>query len=261
MLSRRKIYLLLILLALPLIVLSWLYLLKDIPSSEKTRLVIKNIHPHDEKAFTQGLVYENGFLYESTGLYGRSSLRKVETETGKIVRKLDIPDKYFAEGIAIIGNRLYQLSWKAGKGFIYDKEDLKPTGTFSYKTEGWGLTTDGKSLILSDGTSTIYYIDPEDFTVSRTLEVNYNDSPLSNLNELEFINGMIFANVWQTDYIAIIDPSGGDVKDIIDLENIIGEHLYRDNVRVPNGIAYNRDSETLYITGKLWPNMFEMRLQ
>lgn len=258
MLSKRKIYLLLILVALPFLLLSWLFLFNG---TTGTSLVVKNVYPHDKQAFTQGLVYEDGFLYESTGLYGSSSLRKIKPATGEIITMLDIPDKYFAEGIAIMGDRLYQLTWKAGKGFIYNKEDLSLIGNFSYKTEGWGLTTDGENLILSDGTSTIYYIEPHDFKVLRTIEVKYSGSPLSNLNELEFINGMIFANVWQTDYIAIIDPSSGDVKDIIDLEDIISEHLYRDNVRVPNGIAYNKDSGTVFITGKMWPNMFEMSLQ
>lgn len=245
-----------------LIAVSGLLVLFTIPDRDRGHdsggFTLLNIYPHDSEAFTQGLVYDSGVMYESTGLYRRSSLRKVETETGKIIDMVKLPDRYFGEGVTIIDNLIYQLTWKAGKGFIYDKNTLGLVGTFSYETEGWGLTTDGRHLILSDGSASLYFLDSKDFRTIRTLDVTYRGSPLKRINELEYINGLIYANIWQTDRIAVINPETGEVENLIELKEIIGNFLYNDNTRVPNGIAYNKTTETFYITGKLWPRMFEI---
>jgi len=227
-------------------------------SEQNDTYTIKKVYPHDPGAFTQGLVYYKGFLYEGTGLRGRSSLRKVDISTGKVLMKVEISDKYFAEGITILNNKIYQLTWKSNKGFVYDQNSFKLLNTFSYNTEGWGITTDGNELIISDGTSRVYFMDPGTFRITRSIEVTYNNSPIKNINELEYINGYIYANIWQTNYIAEIDPGTGNIKTILDLENILKKNLIRDNVKVPNGIAYNPQSGSLYITGKLWPELYEI---
>lgn len=249
-------------LAVVSIVLSGLYLsISDSSPSGKLELEITSIFPHDPEAFTQGLIYHDGIFYESTGLYGKSSLRKVDPRSGKVLKKLELPENYFAEGITIIGDRIYQLTWKSGKGFIYNKNDFSPLGTFYYKTEGWGLTTDGKNLIMSDGTSQIYFMETDNFTILRTLNVTYNNSPVSNINELEYAEGMIYANIWQSNYIVAIDPGNGNVKKLIDLDEVLGKHMLRDNVKVPNGIAYREKPRTFYVTGKLWPDLFELQFR
>lgn len=230
-----------------------------LPTYSESQFHVKNIYPHDTTAFTQGLVYEDGFMYESTGLYGKSTLRKSDHESGEILKIRRIPDIYFGEGITIIGDSIYQLTWKSRKGFIYDKHNLHKTGTFQYDTEGWGLTTDGSNLIMSDGSSTIFYLDRNNFKVIRKLDITYKGVPLTKINELEYINGKIYANIWQTNNIAVIDPRTSEVETMIDLEDLIGEYLYSDNSRVPNGIAYNRNTGSVYITGKLWSKLFEIQ--
>ena len=217
-------------------------------------------YPHDDSAFTQGLVYHDGLLYEGTGLYGRSSLRITMLSTGDIIEQVDLPDDYFGEGMTIMGGQVYQVTWKENTGFIYSMDDLTETRSFSYSGEGWGLTHDGNHLILSNGSSTLSFFDPETFQVVRTVDVTYDDEHVSNLNELEYIDGLVYANVWQLDQIVMIDPDDGAAVGWIDLDGI-EEHLDSiQGIDVLNGIAYNYETGRLLITGKLWPNVFEIEL-
>jgi len=221
---------------------------------------VVNVYPHDREAFTQGLLFYSGFLYESTGLYGRSSLRKVELTTGKVLQRVNISDRFFAEGLALLDGRLYQLTWQNGTGFVYDLDTFKPAGQFSYPFEGWGLTTDGKGLILSDGSSQIRFIEATNFTVQRMINVTENGGPVTNLNELEYIKGEIYANVWQTDRIVRIDPATGKVLNDYDLTGLLPLADRTPETDVLNGIAYDPAGDHLYITGKLWPKLFEIKL-
>lgn len=229
--------------------------------SNYTYEVIKT-YPHDPNAFTQGLVYYQGELYESTGLNGSSSLRKVELQTGQVLKSLNIPQQYFAEGLALFNNRLYQLTWLTQTTFVYDLDsfDKDPPKTFSYSGEGWGLTHDDHSLIMSDGTNQIRFLDPETFQVQRTITVLDGSSPVRQLNELEYIQGEIFANVWQTDRIARIDPPTGRVTGWINLSGLLSPEDRTRPVDVLNGIAYDESGDRLFVTGKLWPKLFEIRL-
>jgi glutaminyl-peptide cyclotransferase len=218
-----------------------------------------NIYPHDNKAFTQGLIYYNGFLYEGTGLNGESSLRKVELETGKVLQKYDLAQEYFGEGITIWNNKIIQLTWQSQKGFIYDLETFEKLGEFSYPTEGWGLTHDDQYLIMSDGSDRLYFLDPETFKEVKQVRVHYNNRSIIRINELEYINGEIFANVWLTDKIIRINPDTGEVNGFYDLQNLTAnEPNLRDNVL--NGIAYNPETNHLFVTGKLWSNLYEIKL-
>jgi glutamine cyclotransferase len=221
---------------------------------------IINAYPHDPGAFTQGLVFEDGFLYEGTGLYGRSSLRKVELKTGKVLQIRNLSDQYFGEGITIFLDKIIQLTWQSRVGFVYRKENFDVMSQFHYSTEGWGITHDGVHLIMSDGTSTLYFLDPETFEVVNHVDVHDGTTPVTNLNELEYIRGEVYANVWQTDFIVQIDPQTGDVVGWIDLEGLLppGEHGTR--VDVLNGIAYDVKHDRLFVTGKLWPTLFEIEL-
>ncbi len=216
--------------------------------------------PHDPAAFTQGLVFLDGDFLESTGLNGASTLREVELETGRVLRKVSVPPEYFAEGLTVIGARAYQLTWQGHKGFIYDVASLRLEGEFSYDGEGWGLTTDGHWLILSDGTSRIRYLDPATFQVARTISVTLSGRPLARLNELEWIRGEIFANVWETDEIVRIDPSTGAVRGIVDLYGLLQSSDRRPDTDVLNGIAFDPARQRLFVTGKRWPKIFEVRL-
>jgi glutamine cyclotransferase len=218
-------------------------------------------YPHDPRAYTQGLVIYDGTLYESTGQYGESSLRKVELKKGKVKKKLDVPGQYFAEGMTILNRKIYQLTWQQGKCFIYDLKDFKLESEFAYEGEGWGLTNDGHLLILSDGTNQIRFIDPANFRVVRTVSVMENGQPLVDLNELEYINGEIYANVWKTDRIARIDPRTGRILAWIDLSGLRPQETMSNGENVLNGIAYDTDHDRLYITGKRWPKLFEIRLK
>jgi glutamine cyclotransferase len=216
--------------------------------------------PHDPNAFTQGLVFQEGKLLESTGEVGRSSLRRVEMETGRVLQKVEIPPPYFAEGIAFLKGKIYQLTWQDQEGFIYDAWTFEKIGKFNYRGEGWGLTTDGESLILSDGTNRIRFLDPGNFQVRKTIAVVDGLKPLTEINELEYVQGEIYANVWHANRIARIDPQTGNVLGWIDLTGLLAPGEVQDEEAVLNGIAYDADSGRLFVTGKLWPKLFEIRL-
>jgi glutamine cyclotransferase len=219
---------------------------------------IINTYPHATDAFTEGLVYNDGFLYESTGLNGQSTLRRVELETDTVLQSVSLPDEYFGEGITIVGDRIYQLTWRNGIGFIYDLSNFALLGNFTYSTEGWGLTYDGNRLIMSDGSSTLYFLDPQ--TLRNVGQVTVMDtSPVTNLNELEYIKGKVYANVFLTNKIAIIDPSTGHVDSWIDLSGLPGPSNPDIN-SVLNGIAYDAAGGRLFVTGKMWPNLYEIQL-
>lgn len=219
-----------------------------------------NVFPHRNDAFTQGLVYEDSFLYEGTGLHGQSSLRKVELETGDILLRYNLPTRFFGEGITIFGDSIIQLTLNSFKGFIYRKEDLDSIGEFDYPYFAWGLTHDGENLILSDGTDTLYYLDPYTFKEIKRTTVYDNDGPVTELNELEYINGKIFANVYHADYIVIIDPETGRVAGRADLSGLYDSGLRHPGQKVLNGIAYDRENGRLFVTGKNWPKLFEIEL-
>lgn len=221
---------------------------------------IINSYPHDTDAFTEGLVFENGFLYESTGLYGNSSLRKVDLKTGNVSQVRLLPPDYFGEGITIFRDKVIQLTWQSKKGFVYDKNSFQMLRDFSYETEGWGITNDGKYLIMSDGTSTLYILDPETLKFIGNIQVSDKGRPVENLNELEYVKGRIYANVWQTDNIAIIDPRSGRVTGWLDLSGILPPQNDGKPVDVLNGIAHDVKSGRLFVTGKLWPKLFEIEL-
>lgn len=217
--------------------------------------------PHDRGAFTQGLIYRDGFLYESTGLNGRSSLRKVALETGEIVQHETVSKEYFAEGLTDWKNRLIQITWQSKTGFTYDLKSFKRDGQFSYTGEGWGITHDATRLIMSDGTSILRFLDPQTYQPIGTLEVTYQGKPLANLNELEFVRGRIFANVWQSNSIVVIDPANGRVTAQINLAGLLNAEDRSVAVDVLNGIAYDAKHDRLFVTGKLWPTVFEIKLK
>lgn len=219
-------------------------------------------YTHDTTAYTQGLVYEGGSLYESTGQYGRSTLRRVDLQTGEVEQSVTLPRDRFGEGLALLDGRLYQLTWKAGIAYVYDAATLALTDSASYEGEGWGLTTDGTSLIMSDGTSRLRFLDPATFQVTRTLEVRFSSqSPVKSLNELEYIGGELFANVYQSDWILRIDPTSGIVKEVVDLVGIMpGYDAASTEEYVLNGIAYDHDTGHLLVTGKQWPLLFRIAL-
>jgi glutamine cyclotransferase len=217
-------------------------------------------YPHDDAAFTQGFVYHDGLLYEGTGLYGRSSIRIAELSTGNIIEQVDLSDDIFGEGMTIMGDQVYQVTWKENTGFVYSMDDLTEIRSFSYNGEGWGLTHDGNHLILSNGSSTLSFLDPESLHVVRTVDVTYEGEPVSNLNELEYVDGVIYANIWHLDQIVMINPNDGAAIGWIDLDGI-QEHLgSTEGIDVLNGIAYNYETGRLLVTGKLWPNVFEIEL-
>jgi glutamine cyclotransferase len=217
-------------------------------------------YPHDPDAFTQGLVYEDDILYEGTGLTGQSSLRKVDLETGGILQIHEMASVYFGEGIAVVGNRIWQLTWQNQTAFLYDKQTLSELDTVHYPTEGWGLTYDGTRLIMSDGTATLYFRDPDTFQLLGQVQVYDDQGPVVRLNELEYIEGQVFANVWQTDRIAIIDPGTGRVEAWLDLTGLLDPADVTQAVDVLNGIAYDADTTRLFVTGKLWPKLFQIEI-
>ena len=220
---------------------------------------IQHVYPHDHDAFTQGLQYLNGVFYEGTGLNGRSSIRRVALDTGVVQQKRDVPAEYFGEGITVWKNDLIELTWQSHIAFVYDRSTFQPKKQFSYPGEGWGLTADGTSLIMSDGSDELRYLDPVTFAEQRRLKVTASGAPLRNLNELEYVKGEIFANVWQTDYIARIAPATGTVTAYIDLRGLLSASE-RATTDVLNGIAYDAARDHLFITGKLWPKLFEIKL-
>jgi glutamine cyclotransferase len=221
---------------------------------------IVNILPHDPNAFTQGLVFEDGLFYEGTGLKGRSSLRRVDVKSGQVRQQHDLAPEFFGEGIALWNDRIIQLTWQEKVAFIYDKTTLAELGQFSYATEGWGLTSDGQRLIMSDGSDTLFFRDPETFEEIGRVQVLYQGQPVFKLNELEFINGEVFANIWQTNYIVRIDPTSGQVVGVIDLTGILDNVPLMQPADVLNGIAYDAATDRLFVTGKLWPAIFEIDL-
>jgi glutaminyl-peptide cyclotransferase len=221
---------------------------------------IKHVYPHDPAAFTQGLIFRDGILWESTGLNGESSLRKVELETGRVTKKVDVPAQYFAEGMTVFHGRVYQLTWQAQKGFIYDPDTFQQVGEFAYTGEGWGLTHDSDYLIMSDGTNRLRFLDPITFETKRTISVALNNRPVNELNELEYVKGEIYANVWQTDRVVRIDPQTGKVLGLIDLTGLLPAADRTAATDVLNGIAYDEAGDRLFVTGKLWPKLFEIRL-
>ena len=217
--------------------------------------------PHDRAAFTQGLVFVDGYLLESTGLKGRSSLRKVEVESGRLRQQFRLSEEYFAEGLAVIGSNIFQLTWQNGKCFVYDLATFNKKSEFSYSGEGWGLTTDGRALIMSDGSERLRFLDPMTFKATRTITVAASGRPLKRLNELEYVKGEIFANIWGTDLIARIDPATGRVLGLIDCSRLLSLTDYDTTTDVLNGIAYDSRSGRLFVTGKHWPKLFEVRLK
>jgi glutaminyl-peptide cyclotransferase len=224
------------------------------------RANVVRTYPHDPHAFTQGLEYYGGYLYESTGIAGRSTLRKVALRTGEVVQKVSLPRQYFGEGLTIFHGKLYQLTWLSKKGFVYDLRSFRQVGEFSYDTEGWGLAHDDTSLILSDGTNKIRYIDPVSFAVTRTLEVYAGGEAVVNLNELEYIHGEIFANIWHAPRIARIDAHSGQVTAWIDLTAIAAKEENGEE-GVLNGIAYDKAGDRLFVTGKNWAKVLEIKVE
>ncbi len=221
---------------------------------------IVRTYPHDPSAFTQGLVYHDGFFYEGTGLNGRSQLRKVRMETGAVVQHVDLPGEYFGEGIAIVKNKVIQLTWQSHIGFVYNLSDFKLLRQFSYPGEGWGLTSRGNEIFMSDGTADIRVLDATTLKEKRRFTVHDGTAPIDQLNELEFVEDELFANVWQTDRIARISPQSGKVVGWIDLTGLLSPVYRRQDGAVLNGIAYDSTHKRLFVTGKLWPSIFEIQL-
>ena len=217
-------------------------------------------YPHDQHAFTQGLVYVDGHLYESTGIKGQSTLREEDLESGRIQRMQLVPDQYFAEGLTDWKNTLVQLTWQTHIAFVYDRATFRLLHTFHYDGEGWGLTHDAKALILSDGTATLKFFDPDTFREVRRITVKDRGKPVAQLNELEFIHGEIYANIWHADRIARISPASGRVIGWIDLKGLMPRSQLTDDEAVLNGIAYDATRDRLFVTGKLWPKIFEISL-
>jgi glutamine cyclotransferase len=221
---------------------------------------IVNKIPHDHRAYTQGLVFDNGFLYEGTGRRGQSSLRKVDPINGAIINIHFLADELFGEGITIYDNKIYQLTWQAYTGFVYDKDSFLFMEEFFYNTEGWGITHDNQNLIVSDGSATLYFLDPVTFEVLKQIEVTDNNGPVGNLNELEYIKGEIYANILSSNRIARINPQNGKISSWIDLTGILGGEKIDYAIDVLNGIAYDHENDRLFVTGKYWPKIFEIKL-
>lgn len=217
-------------------------------------------YPHDPHAFTEGLVFDRGRLFESTGLQGRSSLRQVDLQTGRVVKRVLLPPRYFGEGLTDWHGRLLQLTWQSGTGFVYDRENFRVLKRFTYAGQGWGLTHDARSLIMSDGSPVLRFFDPKSLRQTRQVRVRDHGAPIANLNELEYIDGEIFANVWLTDYIAIISPETGEVKAWLDLTALCSRVQQEQPVDVLNGIAYDAVRHRIFVTGKLWPQLFEIKI-
>jgi glutaminyl-peptide cyclotransferase len=231
----------------------------SLPTPEYTFKVV-HVFPHDSKAFTQGLAWRDGFLYEGTGLNGRSSLRKVSLETGKVIQQVDLSPEVFGEGITLFKNEIIQLTWQSQTGFVYDASDFRLLRRFSYRGEGWGLTANGQEIFMSDGTDEIRILDANTLKEKRRIKVHDGAAPVSELNELEFVDGEIFANVWQSGHIARISPQNGRVLGWIDLTGLLSPMYQRGSDAVLNGIAYDPARRRLFVTGKLWPSVFEIQI-
>jgi glutamine cyclotransferase len=223
---------------------------------------IVNSYPHDSSAFTEGLLVEDDdTLLESTGLTGASSLRRVSLTNGQIIQQYDLSSAYFGEGLTVVGDKVLQLTWKNGVGFIYDKETFDVLGNFSLNTEGWGLTYDGNRLIMSDGTEYLYFLDANTYQTIGSIKVTDDTGPVVNLNELEYVNGSVYANIWLSSKIAVINPSSGQVEAYIDLTELAQPYTAKDPNAVLNGIAYNPQTSQLFVTGKFWSSLYEIQLQ
>ncbi|NWG71858.1 MAG: glutaminyl-peptide cyclotransferase [Parvularculaceae bacterium] len=223
------------------------------------------VYPHDSSAFTQGLFFKDGALFESTGLEGASTLRRVKLETGEVLQKASLPPGVFGEGVAPFGDKILALTWRHGTGFVYDAETFREVSRFTYVGEGWGLTSDGKRLIMSDGTDVLRILDPSSFAQTGRIQVVHKGKPLRNLNELEWIDGEIFANVWMTDYIVRINPETGEVVGVIDAKALRAKLVAEFGPAhgpdaVLNGLAWDAEGRRLFVTGKMWPRLFEVRL-
>ena len=221
---------------------------------------VVNAYPHDTNAFTEGLVYDSDFLYESTGINGYSTLRKEDLKTGQTLQLYSRPPQCFGEGITIFGDRIIQITWQSQKGFVYDKDSFDMVEEFSYRGEGWGITHDDNRLIMSNGSATLSFLDPVTFKIIGDVQVNDGNTPVTNLNELEYIHGDVYANVWHQDKIAIINIQTGQVKGWINLTGLY-DTSNTDPENMLNGIAYDANSERLFVTGKRWPQLFEIKLK
>jgi glutamine cyclotransferase len=259
----KKQHLVIVLVSVAVIVVCsfMLILLSDNPAEslpQNYTYDVVNEYSHDETAFTQGLVFEDGILYEGTGLYGKSSLRRVDLETGTVTQIYNLPEQFFGEGITIFGDRIIQLTWESGKGFVYDRNSFELLQEFEYTTQGWGITHNGSALIMSDGTAALYFLDPETFQTIGQVEV-HDEEPVVLLNELEYIHGSIYANIWKEDKIAIIDPLTGKVTGWIDLTGINNSES-QNTGNVLNGIAYDHNGDRFFVTGKSWSKLYEINL-
>jgi glutamine cyclotransferase len=230
-------------------------------SAQKMSYEVVGTYPHDPEAFLQGLVWYNGGFYESTGLFGESTLRRVDFPSGRVLKKISLSPDLFGEGLALVENHLVQITWQTHRGFVYDRETFKLIREFTYDTEGWGITYDGKNLIMSDGSSTLTYLDPETYQPVKKLNVTMNGRPIRELNELEFIEGEIWSNVWQTDMILRIDPSSGKVTSYLDMRGVLPGEFRKGYEDVLNGIAYDAEHKRIFISGKKWPRIIEIKVK
>jgi glutamine cyclotransferase len=233
----------------------------QVPPALFAHVDVLGAYPHDPTAFTEGLVWYDGGFFESTGLNGESTVRQVAFPSGEVVRSVSLSSLYFGEGLTLVDDHLLQLTWRNQLAFIYDRDSFDPRGTFTYTGEGWGLTYDGTSLIRSDGTDTLTFLDPVSYQTTRTLPVTLAGKPLQMLNELEWIRGEIWANVWLTDLIVRIDPSSGAVTSVLDMTDLYPAKLRADTDNVLNGIAYDATTDRIFITGKRWPSLYEIQVQ
>ena len=222
--------------------------------------IVTQTFPHDTSAYTQGLLYQDGVFFESTGEYGHSTVRQVDVATGSVLASVALAPSRFGEGLALFGNRLYQLTWQSHIGYVYDVSSLALVDSFPYEGEGWGLTTDGVSLIMSDGTDTLRFLDPQTYRVTRKLGVRDGESPLKKINELELVHGVLLANIYQSDWVVAIDPQTGRIRRWMDLSGLLPEQSRSATTDVLNGIAYDSVGNRLFVTGKRWPTLFEIRL-
>lgn len=230
------------------------------PKAMVSDVEIVKEYPHDVEAYCQGLIFDNGELLETTGLNGQSTVRRVELATGKVLKKVDLDKRLFGEGATLLDGKLFQVTWKTGEGFVYNAETFEVEKTFHYKGEGWGLTNDGKQLIMSDGSSILRFIDPKTLKIVKRLEVRQQNRPVDKLNELEFVDGEIYANIWYDDEIVRISPTTGKVLGRIDLSGLVAASGRADRDCVLNGIAWDAKDRRLFVTGKLWPKLYEIKV-
>lgn len=234
---------------------------KGATMAEQVSYEVVASYPHDPKAFLQGLIFHDGGFYESTGQFGQSSLRRVEFPSGKVLKKVDLAEEYFGEGLAMVQDRLVQLTWQTHRGFVYERDTFRKISEFTYQNEGWGLCYDGDKLIMSDGSDTLTYMDATRLEPVKKLRVTLNGRAIDKLNELEFIEGEIWANVWYTDLILRIDPATGRVSSFLNLRDLLKPDMRTGNEDVLNGIAYDAAQKRIFISGKLWPKIFEIKLK